>query len=202
VRLDVTRTWVSVALGGIAGVIGALSVVAIQTGIGGLDGGDILGFFGAIIGTALAVAGAVWIEERKRNAEMVETAQPVLDALLALERKSRNFFGYPGRRRQYVLGITEPAALLNRLLLLSPPRSARLIGLFDRLREGAAFLTSELYLMMDEQAPLVPGPQRSRVEELLEGFDTPLKLLIVEYSRLADPKSGRAVKHLGKMPEL
>lgn len=189
------------AIGGTAGVIGASAIVGLQAGLGGLAAGDILSFFGAIIGTALAVAGAVWIEERKRKAEKVEGAAPILDALLVLERKSRAFFYHPGRRREYVREIRAASDLLSRLLPLSPPRMARLVGLFDQLNEGTATLTSELYLTMDEQAPQEIHPNRQRVEDLLEAFDMPLKLLIIEYSRVVDPKSSRAVAHL-KIPEL
>jgi len=192
----------SAAIGGAAGLVGALVIVALHIRGGGLDAGDILGFFGGIVGTALAVGGALWIEERKRRAAIAEGAGPVLDALLALERKSRDFFGYPGERRKYAVLIDEPMAVLNRLLPLAPPRTARLIVLFDRLNEGAAFLTSEVYLELDEEGPMASVPERHKIEDGLELFDGPLKLLIVEYSRLINPKSVRAVAHLGEMPEV
>jgi hypothetical protein len=130
--------------------------------------------------------------------EAIEAAAPVLEALLSLERKSRPFFGQPGRRREHVEAIEMAHDLLIRLLPLSPPRNARLIALFDHLREGAKLLTGELYLTIDEQAE-GDSAKRVRVESLLENFDTPLKLLIVEYSRIVDPKGARAVMHLGTM---
>lgn len=189
-------------IGCTAGALGALLVLLIHTGVARIDAGDLVGFLGAVMGTGLAIAGAVWIEDRKRKTEIAEAARPVLEALLALERKSRDFFFNPGNRRRYVEDIRTAAALLSRLLSLLPPRNARFLALFDLLQQGVASLTSELYLTLDEQVPLSPGPQRHRVEELLEGFDEPLKLLIVDYSRLLDPKSTRAVAHLGKMPEV
>ena len=176
-------------------------MLALQTRGEGLDAGDILSFFGGIVGTGQAVAGAVWIEDRKRKAEIVEGSRPVLDALLALERKSRPFFYHPGERHGPAQEIDAGMHLLDRLLPLAQPRSARLIALFDRLKYGAAFLSSEHFLRMDAETPLALGPDRQRVEAFLELFDAPLKLLIIEYSRLIDPKSVRAVSHLGEMPE-
>ena len=189
---------VPTVIGLIAGVFGALVVLAIHSGVGEIDAGDLVGFLGAVVGTSLAIAGAVWIEDRKRRLEAIEAAAPVLEALLSLERKSRPFFGQPGRRREHVEAIEMAHDLLIRLLPLSPPRNARLIALFDHLREGAKLLTGELYLTIDEQAE-GDSAKRVRVESLLENFDTPLKLLIVEYSRIVDPKGARAVMHLGTM---
>jgi hypothetical protein len=182
------------------GAVGALTILAIRPTGTGVDAGDLVGFLGAVVGTSLAIAGAVWIEDRKRRLELIEAAAPVLEALLILERKSRSFFGHPGERRDHVEEIKNAQDWLARLLPLSPPRNGRLIGLFDLLREGAALLTGELYLMMDEQAEGDQGKRR-RVEALLENFDSPLKVLIVEYSRIVDPRSPRAVMHLGKMPD-
>lgn len=192
---------ISTAAGLSAGVVGALLIIAIHMRGAGVDAGDILTFFGGIVGTGLAVAGAVWIEDRKRNSEMVEGAKPILDALLVLERQSRPFFWHPGERRKHYEEIDQRMATLDRLLSIAPPRSGRLITLFDRLKFGASFLTCEHYLEMDEEAELQRAERRHYVEGLLELFDTPLKLLIVEYSRLVNPKSSRAVPELGELPE-
>lgn len=193
---------VSAAIGSVSGIFGALLVVALHRGLGGVEAGDVLSFFGAIVGTGLAVAGAVWVEERKRKTQIADGSRPILDALMALERRSRDFFDEPGQRRGHRDLITIPLERLKRLLALSPPRSAQLIGLFDRLDDGAAILTGEMYSLMDEQAPMASSPERHRVEALLESFDGPLKLLIVEYSRLINPKAVRSVAHLGSMPEV
>lgn len=192
---------ISVAIGLAAGSIGALLAIAFQMRGAGIDAGDILTFFGGIVGTAMAVGGAVWIEERKRQTETAEGAMAILDALLVLEHRSRPFFFNPGKRREHYEEIDERMDRLDRLLRLSPPRSSRLITLIDRLKYGASLLASEFYLQLDEEAELAPGAERLRVERMLELFDTPLKLLIIEYSRLVDRKLPRAVAELGEMPE-
>jgi hypothetical protein len=186
-------------IGCTAGSLGVLAIIVLHRGTAGVDAGDLVEFVGAVLGTGLAVAGAAWIENRRRRHEAVESAEPVLDGLLRLERKSRPFFDQPGRRREHVDGIVVPYEILRRLLPLSPPRNARLIELFDQLGEGVTLLKSELYLSMDEQAAVERNGKRSRVEVLLDNFDVPLKILIVEYSRTIDSRSLRAVRHLGKM---
>ncbi|HEX4693627.1 hypothetical protein [Sphingomonas sp.] len=188
-------------IGGAAGTLGALAVVGFQAR-GGLSAGDVLQFFGGILGTGLAIAGALWVEGRKRRADIADRAKPVLDALLRLEDRSRPFFHDVTRREHHAEAIRTGMKLLDRTLMLAPPNTAQLIGLFDRLKEGAEMLTGELYLLMNEQAPMKSAPERHRVEELLEAFDAPLKLLIVEYSRLIDRKGTRSVPHLGRMPEI
>jgi hypothetical protein len=193
---------VSGVIGGVTGLATALVVIALHNDMGGIDAGDALQFLGALSGTGLAVAGAVWIEERKRKAQIADVARPVLEALVALERKSRPFFGLAADREEHAEGIDQPMIVLGRMLALSPPRTARVIGLFDKLKFGAAFLTSDTFLELNANAPFDAGPERQCVEEMLEMFDGPLKLLIVEYSRQVDPKSSRAVAHLGEMPDI
>lgn len=192
---------VSGAIGGITGIIGTLLVSGLLGRVSDVRAGDVLQFSGAILGTGLAVAGALWLEERKRKAQIADTAQPVLDALLGLERKSRPFFYSSKKREELAQPMRDAMLFLKRTISLSPPRTAQLIGLFDRIEEGAALLTSELFLMMNDQAPHSFCTERHRVEQMLESFDTPLKLLIVEYSRLVDPKAVRSVAHL-QMPEI
>lgn len=195
------RYLIPAVIGCTAGILSALTIIVIHRGAAGIEAGDLVEFVGAVLGTGLAIAGAAWIENRRRRVEAIGSAEPVLDALLRLQGKSRPFFSQPGRRREYVDGIAVPHQILRRLLPLSPPRNARLIELFDLLEEGAELLTGELYLTMDEQAETERSGKRSRVEALLENFDTPLKVLIVEYSRIIDPKSPRAVRHLGRLPD-
>jgi len=193
---------ISGAIGGVTGITTALVIIAIHEHFGGISAGDVLQFLGAVMGTGLAVGGAVWIEERKRKLGMADAAMPVLDALIVLEHKSRPFFEAPEERERNAEGIERQMVVLEAVLALSPPRSARMIGLFYKLRLAAAYLTSDAYLKMNVEAPFKAGPERHRVEEKLEYFDGPLKLLIVEYSRLIDPKAPRSVAHLGAMPDI
>lgn len=191
----------SIGLGLIAGVLGAAIILAIHIEWGGVQAGDILSFLGGIMGTGLAVAGALWIEARKRKASIVDGARPILDALVVLESKTREFFRKAGKRREEAPIMLEQMDRLNRILSVSPPRTGRQIGLFDRLQVAVAYLTSEHYLALDNTVECRMCPERTRVEDMLETFDDPLKYLIVEFSRIVDPKSSRAVKHLGEMPE-
>jgi hypothetical protein len=46
-----------------------------------VEAGDILSYFGALVGTGFAVMGAVAIEDRKRALEAKEKRKPVLDAI-------------------------------------------------------------------------------------------------------------------------
>lgn len=189
------------AIGTVAGILAALTITVIHQHLGGISAGDALQFLGGVTGTALAISGAVWIEERKRKQEKADAAAPVLDALIRLEHKSRAFFDLIEQRRENAEVIDRQMILLEDVLALSPPRSAKLIDLIYRLRLGATFLTCDAFLDMKEKAPGTATPERQRVEQKLEYFDGPLKHLIVEYSRLVDPKAPRSVAHLGKMPD-
>lgn len=189
-------------IGGATGTLCGLVVVGFQARGGGLSAGDVLQFFGGILGTALAIVGALWIEGRKRHADIADRAKPVLDALLRLENRSRPFFQNVTQRRHNAEAIRIGVTLLDRTLMLAPPNTAQLMGWFDQLKAGAEVLIGEMYLSMNDQAPIKMAPDRQRVEDLLEAFDGPLKLLIVEYSRLVDHKGIRSVPHLGKLPEI
>lgn len=191
----------SAVIGGFAGIIAALGVVTVHTGVGGIDAGDVLQFTGGVMGSGLAVAGALWVERRRRALDAVEGARPVLDALLRLEDKSRDFFGEPDAREEHAVAVRLAMSALRKVQVLSPPRTARLIAHFNRLNVAADFLTGEVYLEMNRRAPMRADPERSRVERMLEAFDGPLKLLIVEYARMVDPDSTRAVRHMGEMPD-
>ncbi len=184
------------AIGAVVGILAALGIIVIHQRMGGISAGDVLQFLGGVTGTALAIGGAVWIEERKRKQERADAATPVLEALIGLERKSRPFFDLIDQRRENAEVIDRQMILLEDILKLSPPRSARLIGLFYDLKLGATFLTCDAFLEMNDKAPRFAAPERHRVEKKLEYFDTPLKLLIVAYSRLVDPKAPRSVAHL------
>lgn len=190
----------SALVDGGTGLAVALLVVAFHNRTG-LDAGDVMGFLGALCGTGLAVAGAVWIEDRKRKADAAEKAEPVLHALLTLETASRPFFGDPERRRETAEHIDLALHRLDLLLEHYPPQRVNLIALFGELRLGADILTGEHFLEENEKAPMVACPERSNVERKLEYFDRPLKKLIIAYSRIVDPKSDRAVPHL-KLPDL
>jgi len=185
----------SALVGGGTGLVVALLVVAFHNRAG-LGAGDVMGFLGALCGTGLAVAGAVWIEDRKRKAAAAEKAEPVLHALLTLESASRPFFDEPERRRETAEDIDLALHRLDLLLNHYPPQRVNLIALFSQLRIAAALLTGDDYLKDNDKAPMVPCPERSRVEDKLEYLDRPLKKLIILYSRLVDPKSERAVPHI------
>jgi hypothetical protein len=75
------------------------------------------------------------------------------------------------------------------------------MALIYDLRLGAAYLTCEPFLEMNEKVPAVASPERQRVEQKLEYFDGPLKRLIIEYSRLVDPKALRSMAQLGKISD-
>ncbi|KTT73540.1 hypothetical protein, partial [Sphingomonas sanguinis] len=125
---------ISGGLGGVTGIVTALLIIAVHQPFGGISAGDVLQFLGAVIGTGLAIGGALWIEERKRKLEKADAAQPVLDALIVLERKSRPFFGLPNEREEHAESIERKMIVLEAILSLSPPRSARLIDLFYKLK--------------------------------------------------------------------
>jgi len=188
-------------VGAVAGILAALGIIALHQHMGGISAGDVLQFLGSMAGTGLAIGGAVWIEERKRKQEKADAAAPVLEALLRLEDKSRPFFDLIDQRRENADVIDRQIILLDNVLSLSPPRSARLMALIYDLRLGATYLTCEPFLEMNEKAPAVASPERQRVEQKLEYFDGPLKRLIIEYSRLVDPKALRSMAHLGKISD-
>jgi hypothetical protein len=189
----------SAAIGGSTGVVAALGVIAVHGKFGEISAGDLLQFFGALAGTLLAIGGAVWIEERKRMQESADLARPVLDVLLTLERKTRPFFGEIDNRMAHAEEFDRQMIVLDQVIALAPPRTARLISLFQRLRFGAAYLTSNTFL--DKSASAEIPAERHKAEDQLEIFDDPLKMLIVEYARMVDPNGPRSVPHLGAMPE-
>ena len=178
------------------GIAGGVAIVFLRSRLAG----DALAFGGAIIAALLAVAGAVRLEDRKRRIGIADEAAPMLETLMLVERRTRPFFSQPGQRAKFVEPFRDAMSVLSRVLAQSPPLSGRLLMLFDRLRQAADMLTGELYVTFDGLAG-DDRDMRHRAEGLLEGFDQPLKLLVIHYSRMVDEGSPRAVRHLGQLPE-
>ncbi|MBA4757732.1 hypothetical protein [Sphingosinicella sp.] len=81
------KTWGDFLLGAVAGLIVTLGIALIVYSLGQPVNAEAwLSFTGALMGTAFAVSGAVWIEDRRRRHEVREDVTMVLHALGKLRR--------------------------------------------------------------------------------------------------------------------
>ncbi len=89
-------------VGGLIGAALAGVPVGVWSFAGAFDGGALLGYFGAMIGTGFAVTGALFVENQKRRGERRQTADLLNTALASLYEITRlladNIFVSPTKR--------------------------------------------------------------------------------------------------------
>lgn len=71
-------------VGGLAGLGVVVGFIVIRSALSGATDANWLSFAGAMVGTGLAVAGAVWIEHWKRGRERTGEAKAILAAIIRL----------------------------------------------------------------------------------------------------------------------
>lgn len=90
-------SWQGVAREALVGALGGLVVVVgfviIRATLDGVTDADWLAFGGALAGTGLAVAGAVWIESWKRGKERKGEANAVLGAIIRIRATANTMLG-------------------------------------------------------------------------------------------------------------